>query len=999
MAPARPGHEDGTKLVPQLQNNYQRPNYPWVCGNAAVGDPCWTGPTPAGKCGCRSECRPISRQGSWACSRPVHRGGPCAEGPSADGTCCRQRTPCVPRRSWLAQRSRLSFALFCVCLGVALMIYGSGQTYEAITPGPLSSPHAQHLAHHGNDRCAACHPAAHQSLGQWLGGLAGLPSASAYSSVSQTDLCLKCHQRDLCSDHALFAHNVDPQTLAQHPRRVANDSDSTVNALMKTLSSRLVSSPVTKLGQPLACATCHQEHHGQQIDMKAMTDQQCQTCHSQTFHSFELDHPEFTLWPEVPAQGIRFDHRTHHFKHFPQANRTFECSQCHQDDAQGNVQKLVPFEQACGSCHQGQIDLSSQGGLAWLQLPSFDLEAFEAVPERIGQWPPILAADFDGRLAPISELLLMADKPAATALEFLGHDFDFLDLDTQNPQQLKAAAHIAWGVKRLLADLADRGREAVRQRLQIVLDQPIDDTQLTRLTQNFSATLFQDTARQWFPDLAQEVSRDDYAPMSRFVPTVAASVATKPPAHSAAKSPSNEPLVIPHDILARLLVRTDQFAQDSPQELLIENPLANYRSGATIGPKTGTETNPQTRPQTGPQTNPQTGSPTSPATGPQTVAQTDPPNRTTPPAGGVSGDPPRGVEAITRPAAEPGPTAATPRSFVRPQHVDEPDLLARNPLADYGPIAGGTPQRSTDNFAGPDHSVAGQGGVQPTLSTPPGQAFDGTERNIAAAPTTPQADLSPATPVAPEKPGDIPPPTDLQTTQGPTNLLPNGPSNGALDGTRASAAAARPVGWVRDDARFAIQYHLAGHADPWLQAWIDLAVEQRRAAVETLPVMEFLVGAIAAPERAGNCLQCHGGREPQSVTASVQWTGRYRDPSIKDWTKFNHRPHTLLPSLSDCRSCHQLRETDGPSESSGAGQGNLILAGFSRSVGTVTDSGEGSPRGSAEPTVTPDSLSATRRSDFHALTKSQCAACHQQNGTRSSCTTCHNYHIGQQVPH
>ncbi len=980
MAPHRSTPDDSSKLVPQLQNNYQRPNYPWVCGNAAVGDPCWSGPTPQGQCGCRSECRPISRQGNWACSRPLHRGGPCAEGPTADGQCCRQRPPCVPRRSLLAQRSRLSFAAFCVCLGLGLIVYGSGKTYEVISPGPLSSPHAQHLAHQGTDRCAACHPAAHQSLGQWLGGLAG--QAASKTSASQTDLCLNCHQRDLCSDYALFAHNVDPQTLAQHPSRAASGNESSVTSLVSSLSRQLLKSPVSAVGQPLACATCHQEHHGQQIDMKAMTDQQCQTCHAQTFHRFELDHPEFQQWPTVPAQGIRFDHRTHHFKHFPQANRTFECSQCHQDDSQGNVQKLVPFEQACGSCHQGQIDLSSQGGLALLQLPSFDLEAFDAAQEQVGQWPPILSSDFDGRLAPLSELLLMADEQAAAGLQVLGHDFDFLDLDTQDKSQIAAASQIAWGVKRLLADLSERGREAVRQRLQIVLDRPIDDLQLGRLTQNFSPTLFQDSARQWFPDLAQEVRREDFAPVSRFVAAAVAdpTVASGQSPRMAGDAPRTKPLVIPDDILARLLVRT-AVVQDRPQELLVENPLAAYRSGEPARPVAEP---PRPSPAAAATATPRSGGAV--AAIPETTGAARPtaPTEAARTAGAAGS------------AAQAG--SAKPRAFVRPQHTDEPDLLARNPLADYGPgtsenpaaVTAGNPRGNAEaaNASVESGSVGPVGGpsrpalaaAEPSSSEPSRSAPPVADRQAAAVPGPAETPAA-ATPIAPQVPASPP-------------LVAATPGVGQNS--------QRQVGWVRDDARFAIQYHLVGHADPWLQAWIDLAIEQRRTVVSPPPVVDFLVGAIAAPERAGNCLHCHGARDGDLVTASVHWKSRYRDPLVKDWTKFNHRPHTLLPSLSDCRSCHQMRETDGSEGTDGAGQGTVILAGFSRGAGRSAGMGRSAEAGADAGVVpvTPDSLqAATRRSDFHALTKSQCASCHQNGATRSSCTTCHNYHIGQQVPH
>ncbi|MDP1561306.1 MAG: hypothetical protein Q8M16_07905 [Pirellulaceae bacterium] len=825
----------------------------------------------------------------------------------------------MPQRSLRAQRQRLSYAVLCLVFGVGLIIYGSGKAYDVIAPGPLSSPHAERLAHHGNDRCASCHPQAHQSLGQWVGGLFG--TASNAKPVTQTDLCLKCHQRDLCHEYALVAHNVAPSALAELTAAKLNPQATNVGgAVIHQVSGQNVFGSTFRNGQPIACATCHREHHGQEIDMKAMTDQQCQSCHGQNFHSFELDHPEFKSWPRVTIQGIRFDHSTHHFKHFPHGNRPFECAQCHRDDRQGNVQQLVGFDQACGSCHQGKLELSAERGFALLQLPSLDVEALRSSQQDIGQWPAKLSQDFDGRLSPLCELLLRADRDAGAGLDVLGPGFDFLDLDSTDRAQTVAAGQVAWGIKRLVADLTLRGNDAIRQLMQIVLELPIDDERLARLSQNFSPTLVRDSAGLWFPQLWQEVTPEQVMPIS--------SIGVELQANSAMREPDSRRLILPNDILARLL-QSEGVAQDERQEMLADNPLQGVYGSATESAK------PNQSQQ---------------ATGPTNVPGPVSPSAMVPATSAATADSQRSEK---KNSDLPSQNAAI---GLETPSVDDPNLLARNPLAGYG---NGTSQLSMpaleaprDNRLSSNDDVASQSATGRQTTETPGRMSN---QNAPA--------QEPSVPVSP-----IP--------------------------TPSGAGQSKVVGWIRDDGDYSLKYHLQGHADLWMKEWIDVLIE-RQSKGNPQTWLTFAIGEIAAPDKAGNCLLCHGDRVRPDLTASVNWTSKYRDPALKGWTKFNHRPHTLLPGLSDCRSCHQLRETpagQGGSSPAVANRetqtaGNVHLAGFSKMAGNSADL--------VGFTGLNDGVG--HRSDFHSLTKTQCAACHQSGSTRSSCSTCHNYHVGQRV--
>ena len=995
-------HDVESRAANQLQNNYHRPNFPWVCGNAAIGEPCWTGPKTDGSCGCRAECYPIARGGGWACSRPLHRGGPCTEGPTEDGKCCRERPPCVPQRSLRSQRHRLSFALLCMTVGIGLIVYGSGRTYDFIAPGPLSSPHAERLAHQGNDRCSSCHPQAHQSLGQWMSKLVG--SSINAKSVTQTDLCLNCHQRDMCSEFPAFAHNVSPSVLSEISQSSTDCEQTGSNLLaVQQASGRVFFGSKFQNGQEIACATCHREHHGQQIDMKAMTDQQCQSCHGQNFHSFEHDHPEFKSWPQIVGQGIRFDHGSHHFKHFPQSSQPFECTQCHRDDRQGNVQQLVGFDQACGACHQGPIDLKFEGGLALLQLPSLNVAELQSFQQDVGSWPENLSHSFDGRLSALSEILLRADRDAAAGLTVLGPGFDFLDLEPSDPAQAKAAAQVAWGIKRLLADLALRGHEAIRQRLQLVFETPIDDSRLARLSQNFSPTMVQDSARLWFPELWNEVTAEQVSPISAF--------GRQPPTNATSAHNASSRLVLPNDLLARIL-QPARVVQDQPQELLLENPLAGAYGQTKPAPQNNS--NPTTIAATTPNavTPPNAVIPPNAVTKPTIAA---PPVATAAPATGTAssvGASPAPVKPVPAKAGANDQTTSvaldvsqqatalpTPAAnvTVAPQQpaIDDPNLLARNPLANYGgenrqPAPSTSPPSSRPPIEFPP-------AAPPVGSVPP---TDGDL--VVASPTVPSPTVP--SPAVPESSSAAVNPT-ITTKPVPASAEPAVDADSITPASKAPGRAGQGkfVGWVRDDANYSLEYHLQGHSDLWLKEWIDL-LHERQSSGESADWLTHAVGVIVTPDQSGSCLQCHGNTTESNPLLAVNWTAQYRDPTLKGWTKFNHRPHTLLPGLSDCRSCHQLLEPQAASGTVAAlanrsqGPTNIQTIGFSRQANSSADTPE--LENSPGPTPAPRSVETIElghRSDFHSLTKSQCASCHREGSTRNSCTTCHNYHIGQRV--
>lgn len=406
---------------------YDRPNQPWVCGRATEGDPCAFGPGKHGVCPALAECQPLEIAGQWACNRPETRGGPCDEGPTPDGKCCRSQS-CQPVRSMRSLRGVIVRSTALLAIGAMLMMFGTGTRDDWIAPGPLTSHHSHVLnGASWNNRCESCHAGGNQPVGGLLSAVVG-----ADIGPSQPEKCMACHNQTIDSKLALVAHNVP---LARLKRE---DSD--------TLDTGHMS-------EELACAVCHQEHHGTQHNLAAMPNDRCQACHTQKYESFAVDHPGFAMWPYERRTRIAFNHATHQGKYFAEKGRDFSCRKCHVEDATHGVQLTLGYDAACADCHDADIASSTAEGVPVLEMPMLDLEALAEVGMRIEDWPRRAVGDFDGKLPAIAKLLIARDEPAREALAMLGVDFDFLDIDYDDPQQLRAAGEVATAVSRLFDQL------------------------------------------------------------------------------------------------------------------------------------------------------------------------------------------------------------------------------------------------------------------------------------------------------------------------------------------------------------------------------------------------------------------------------------------------------------------------------------------------------------------------------------------------------------------
>jgi hypothetical protein len=353
---------------------------------------------------------------------------------------------------------------------------------QAISPGPLAQHHAQLLESESSPDyslqrtgyCAACHAAAERSASSWTVSLAGFHGGGP----DQSQRCMECHHKTIAADFALAAHNVPAGTL-----------------------SNLTTSGKNASAVGVACAACHREHQGAKFDLTAMSDAACQSCHQQRYKSFSSDHPDFGQWPYVRRTRIVFNHASHHAKHFAEKKRSFDCRTCHLDDSAGAVQLLANYETACASCHDEKIATSVAKGVPYIVLPTLDVDALKDAGHDIGSWPNEVSGDFDGGLPPAMKLLLAADPNAAQAIGVLGADFDFFDVDPDDPKHLQATATIAEATKKLLADLGGSGPAAMRERLQLVLGRDIPNSQFNMLAGLPTETVGS-AAKSWLPDTA-----------------------------------------------------------------------------------------------------------------------------------------------------------------------------------------------------------------------------------------------------------------------------------------------------------------------------------------------------------------------------------------------------------------------------------------------------------------------------------------------------------------
>lgn len=177
-------------------------------------------------------------------------------------------------------------------------------------------------------------------------------------------------------------------------------------------------------------------------------------------------------------------------------------------------------------------------------------------------------------------------------------------------------------------------------------------------------------------------------------------------------------------------------------------------------------------------------------------------------------------------------------------------------------------------------------------------------------------------------------------------------------------------GWYLDNDTLTLRYMPRGHSDPTLAAWSEFAVLLGSANFND--VEESKKHAELAKQVPGGCTQCHelSGQAGSTITESPVdkslWKALSKPATTRSITKFDHTPHLTLPTLSDCKYCHQLDSTSN-----------------ARSNFQFTTTND-------RKVVDGSLLSAC---EFKSMHLEQCSACHRPNAASTGCTQCHNYHV------
>ena len=165
-------------------------------------------------------------------------------------------------------------------------------------------------------------------------------------------------------------------------------------------------------------------------------------------------------------------------------------------------------------------------------------------------------------------------------------------------------------------------------------------------------------------------------------------------------------------------------------------------------------------------------------------------------------------------------------------------------------------------------------------------------------------------------------------------------------------------GWYRQDSDFVLLYRPAGHADPFLRAWLDFTAR----ATKHVRAAEAIFTNLSDSKAPGQCLKCHSVDAQGGQQRRIHWAAARPVAHERTATRFAHAVHFSLLDDKGCLTCHTLN-----SEAE-------VMEAFDH----------------ADP--------LTFAGNFQAMQKTVCTTCHTPDRAGDSCLTCHNYHVGTVSP-
>jgi len=160
-------------------------------------------------------------------------------------------------------------------------------------------------------------------------------------------------------------------------------------------------------------------------------------------------------------------------------------------------------------------------------------------------------------------------------------------------------------------------------------------------------------------------------------------------------------------------------------------------------------------------------------------------------------------------------------------------------------------------------------------------------------------------------------------------------------------------GWYRED--FTIRYRPTGHADRFLESWLDYAGSGYGPKLhdQLTPIFDEL----ASREAVGRCTKCHSVDDVAGAKI-INWRPFNPNTIGNRFNNYSHKPHVELIGAKTCVKCHELQQGENQ---------------FQKTY----ESGD----------------PANYTPNFKHLDKSVCASCHSQQVEWENCTLCHGYHV------
>lgn len=720
-----------------------------------------------------------------------------------------------------------------ICLGSVLFF---SKSTELLMPGPLTSGHA------AIENCNACHTKSGSSKLSWLHGLV------TAAPLADSKACLTCHKMP---DTAFNPHGASAEALKQSTRQLAKIAGR--SPVPRSAIAQSAAFPMKDvIAGGLYCATCHQEHQGASFDLNKISNEQCRSCHVVKFDSFDGHHPEFETYPFKRRTRIIYDHASHFGKHYPElakkdpAKRApANCAACHNSNNDRRVMATAPFDQACTTCHLGQIlgkeRVSGPKGIAFLTLPGLDLETLKKNNAPIGEWPDAS----DTALTPFMKLIINRTEKGrglVTAVE----DLNLQDLATASDDQIKAVTDLAWEIKGLFHALIKGKASDVLGDLNIGGGVKLSAALIADLTAGIPRDAVITAQQEWLPNLATEMASGPVTPPdvpagsnavqavpipSPQEPQNAAAVETEPAAEGivcADEPPRAEDIALPEGEPPET-----EAAEPEPEEQI----LAEIKGRLPL------------------------------------------PNGT-----------PRAIKTRTENAKKKNQPEDAEVKTAEEKVVPCAETRAQAEVAAGETQVAEAKANDSNESASADESAADKATNQfDDLLFPEGAGNAGqTEEADAASKVedTAPVEAPPATTAASDDP---------QTVAAPVT---------GIESDVDSESWAVYGGWYRQD--YTIYYRPTGHKDKFIQSWLVLTGPRapKGGTSPAVAVFDYLT----SKDAQGSCTKCHSIDDIQGKARLVNFSPASAQSKQGRFTNFIHGPHMGIMDSRGCLTCHGLEK-------------------------------------------------------------------------------------------